>query len=92
MKSVANHHDSKAFVVQITINGKEYCLNEENGWVTISRYVDLYKIKNVTTILSWISRGIVSEENVVEIPHLNNMKLIRSIEYKPRKYSRTRLS
>lgn len=88
MATIKADTEMKSFEVQIKINGTEYCLNEQNGWVTLSRYVDLYKIKNLTTVLNWINRGIIPKENIIEIPCLNNMKIIKAVQYEPRKYNK----
>lgn len=62
-------------------NGKVLNLTE---WVTIREYCNQYDIKNVETVLNWIKRGIIPEEDVRTIKELNNIRLIRAKEYNPK--------
>lgn len=60
-------------------NGVTYNLGE---WLTVKRYCEKFGIANTQTVTNWIARGIIPPENVVEIPELNNLKLIKNVEYK----------
>jgi hypothetical protein len=53
-------------------------------WVTIKEYCKRFDIKNVETVLNWISRGIVPKENVVTVEEFNNTRLIKAIPYQVR--------
>jgi hypothetical protein len=59
-------------------NGVKYQLGE---WLTVKRYCERFGIPNTQTVTNWINRGIISEENVITLPELNNVRLIRAIPY-----------
>lgn len=59
-------------------NDVDYQLGE---WVTIKRYCEKFDIANTQTISNWINRGIIPAENIVEIKELNNIKLIKAMNY-----------
>ncbi|PMD97428.1 hypothetical protein BWI97_07295 [Siphonobacter sp. BAB-5405] len=63
---------------EIKYGGKIYPLTE---WLTVSRYQKAYGIDNIQTVYNWIKRGIIPEEDVVIIPELNDLKLIRNKRY-----------
>ncbi|MCF0041143.1 hypothetical protein [Dyadobacter fanqingshengii] len=50
-------------------------------WVTIKEYCHRFEIKNVETVLNWISRGIVPRENIMVVEEFNNTKLIKAVPY-----------
>ncbi|MCF2489453.1 hypothetical protein [Dyadobacter sp. CY347] len=50
-------------------------------WVTIKEYCHRFGIKNVETVLNWISRGIVPKENVMIVDEFNHTKLIKAMPY-----------
>ena len=50
-------------------------------WVTIKEYCNRFHIKNVETVLNWINRGIVPEENVLIVEEFNSTKLIKAVPY-----------
>ncbi|PKK37099.1 hypothetical protein BWI96_06975 [Siphonobacter sp. SORGH_AS_0500] len=62
----------------VVYNGVEYKLGE---WVTITDYCRLYN-KSHGTVMNWIARGIVPEHDLVIIPELNNLKLLRNTPYR----------
>jgi hypothetical protein len=81
--------NNTSFTPYIDIDGVQYSLKEvDGGWVTIARYVQLFKLKNVNVVNNWITRGVVPSQNVIEVPQLNNMKLIKVTPYSPRPYKR----
>ncbi|SKB82402.1 hypothetical protein [Dyadobacter psychrophilus] len=53
-------------------------------WVTVKEYCLRFGIKNVETVLNWISRGIVPKENIMVVEEFNNTKLIKAIPYSVR--------
>lgn len=53
-------------------------LNEINGWVTLTRYVELFNIKGVNVLTNWIKRQIIPPSDIIMIPELNNLRLIKA--------------
>lgn len=68
----------------ILINRRKFYLNE---WITLSDYSIKYSIK-LPAISHWLYRGVISKEDYIRVPELNNILLIRDKEYKPRSYNR----
>ncbi len=75
------HNDHLSKNVALEIDGKVFLLNQMNGWVTMSQYVKMFNLKGVNVINNWIMRRIVPPENVIEIPELNNLRLVKAIMY-----------
>ena len=59
--------------------GKTYDLSQ---WATFSQYAQTYGLKSTNIISNWITRGIVPPDCIVDLPHLNGLKLIRCQPYK----------
>ncbi|MEO6287041.1 MAG: hypothetical protein ABIN80_06230 [Dyadobacter sp.] len=70
--------DARSYLIS---HGEVVDLSE---WVTIKEYCKRFDIKNVETVLNWISRGIVPKENVVTVEEFNNTRLIKAIPYQIR--------
>lgn len=64
---------------KVTYEGKDYYFGD---WVTIADYCRLYNVKPAR-VQNWIDRDKVPAENVVIIPELNNLKLLKNIRYSP---------
>lgn len=64
---------------KITYEGREYVLGD---WVTIADYCRLYDFKP-SRVQNWINKKIVPPQNVVVIPELNSLKLLKNIPYRP---------
>ena len=62
----------------IVYEGIEYSLGE---WVTVVDYCRIHNQKP-NTVMNWITRGIVTKADLVIIPELNNLKLLRNISYR----------
>lgn len=62
----------------IEYKGVRYAYPE---WVTISTYCKLNAIANIQTVFNWVKRGVVAAHDKVEIPELNDLKLIRNKRY-----------
>jgi hypothetical protein len=60
-------------------NGTVLDLTEE--WLTISDYCARFKIKNTQTVSNWIKRGIISSQDIHNIPELNNTRFIRAKKF-----------
>ncbi len=63
----------------LEMNGIKYNLKQ---WVTIKEYTRRYNLDSTSVVSNWISRGVIPPENVITIPDLNNIKLIKAIPYK----------
>ncbi|WP_338876970.1 hypothetical protein WBJ53_15035 [Spirosoma sp. SC4-14] len=70
-------------IAVLKVHGVEYPLTD---WLTPKNYATKFGIKNTETVINWINRGVIDSENVKEIPELG-LRLVRAIEYSPRKYS-----
>lgn len=68
----------KAIKQYIDENGVEYPLDE---WLTISEYCKKFNIPRTQVVTTWINRGVIPKKNVVTIPELNNLRLIKAIKY-----------
>ncbi|WP_205748093.1 hypothetical protein [Dyadobacter luticola] len=67
---------------KLIIMDKEYKLRE---WMTLSDYCKKYQIKP-SRLSNWIERGIVPNGNLIVIPELNGLKLIKNQPYAARSY------
>jgi hypothetical protein len=63
---------------EVRYKGVTYAFPE---WTTIVNYCKLHSIKNPQTVSNWVSRGIISAQNIVVIKELNDLKLIRNLNY-----------
>ncbi len=70
----------------IHFNGIVYRLGDDH-WLTISRYAEKHGV-TIHTIFGWIRRGVIMESDIVEIPELNNIKLVRDKVYNPKVYNK----
>lgn len=52
-----------------------------NEWVTIKKYSEMFRIKNIETISNWINRGIIPAENVRVLGEFNNIRIIKAVPY-----------
>ncbi len=62
----------------VVYEGREYLLGE---WLTIADYCRMYNQKP-NTVMNWIAREVVPKTNVVTIPELNNLKLLKNELYR----------
>jgi hypothetical protein len=62
----------------LLIDGKKAIFND---WITIQEYSKRFGVK-MNTVMNWISRGTIGKGDVIIVTELNNLKLIRAIEYK----------
>ena len=63
---------------EVKYKGVTYAFPE---WTTIMNYCKLHSINNPQTVSNWVNRGIISAQNVVIIKELNDLKLIRNLNY-----------
>ncbi|MDQ6479802.1 hypothetical protein [Dyadobacter sp. LHD-138] len=66
--------------VKLVVSGAEYDLHD---WMTISDYSKQHNLK-VSRVQNWITRGVIPSENVLVIPQLNDVKLIKNEIYSTR--------
>lgn len=59
-------------------NGKKYPLDE---WITPAEYVRRFNLKTTMVVSNWIRRGIIPSENILHIPELNDLRLIKAVPY-----------
>jgi hypothetical protein len=59
--------------------GNRYKLGE---WLTIRDYAKKFGLPNTMVVTNWIARGIVPPENILELPELNDIRLIRAVPYR----------
>lgn len=62
----------------LTKNGVKICLSE---WLTPLRYCEKYG-KSQQVVNNWIVRGVIPAENVITVPELNGLRLIKAQEYR----------
>jgi hypothetical protein len=63
----------------LELNGTKYPLGE---WITLKEYARRFHLESTNVVSNWISRGIVPPQNVITIPELNDLKLIKAISYR----------
>ncbi|MBD2704404.1 hypothetical protein IC229_27435 [Spirosoma sp. BT702] len=78
--------DREEIANTLRLHGVDYPLDK---WLTPKNYALKFGISNIETVLGWINRGVISKENIREIPELN-LRLVRAIEYTPRKYNQNK--
>lgn len=64
-----------------TDNGISIDMSE---WLTLKRYAQRYGLASTNVVTNWISRGIIPAENVMDVPELNNLRLVKNMPYKDR--------
>lgn len=64
-------------VKYMELNGIRYDLGE---WVTIKEYAARFGV-STQVVTNWIRRGIVPAENVISVPELNDIRLIKAVPY-----------
>jgi hypothetical protein len=63
----------------LELKGVKYSLSQ---WVTLKKYASLYGLESTNVVSNWIARGIIPPENVITIPELNDIRLVKAIPYK----------
>ena len=63
----------------LELNGTKYPLGE---WITLKEYARRFHLESTNVVSNWISRGIVPPQNVITIPELNDLKLIKAVSYR----------
>ncbi|WP_128544101.1 hypothetical protein [Larkinella soli] len=63
----------------LALNGKQYKLED---WLTSAEYARKYGLSSANVVTNWIMRGVIPPEDIIDVPELNNLKLVRNREYK----------
>ncbi|WP_138995245.1 hypothetical protein [Larkinella sp. C7] len=63
----------------LDLNGIAYDLGE---WVTIAEYAKRFGIADTSKVSNWISRGTIPANNVIEVPELNGLRLVKAVPYR----------
>jgi hypothetical protein len=50
-------------------------------WLTIKRYAEAFGL-STQVVTNWISRGIIPPDSVMDLPELNNMRLVKNRAYR----------
>lgn len=69
-------------VTVVMPGGRKYRIGDQD-WFTVSDYCEKYG-RPITTVLMWIKRDIIKSEEIVVVAELNDLKLIRDIDYSTR--------
>jgi hypothetical protein len=48
----------------------------------MKEYASRFGLENTMIITNWIARGVVPADHVITVPHLNDTKLIKAVQYK----------
>lgn len=62
----------------VATEGKILNLDE---WLTVKSYCQRYGIASTNVVSNWIKRGVIPQENVIQVAELNNLKLIKAVRY-----------
>lgn len=50
-------------------------------WLTIKRYAERYGV-STQVVTNWINRGVIPADCVMELPELNNLRLVKNQAYR----------
>jgi len=59
-------------------NGTKFPLTD---WLTPTEYANRFGLKSTNVVSNWIRRGIIPAENILHIPELNDIRLIKAVPY-----------
>jgi len=63
----------------LALNGKRYNLDE---WLTPAEYAKQYGLRSVNNVTNWMVRGIIPAVDILEVPELNGLRLVRNKPYR----------
>lgn len=69
-------------VTVVMPGGRKYRIGDQD-WLTVSDYCEKYG-RPMTTVLMWIKREVIKSDEVLVVSELNDLKLIRDIDYSTR--------
>lgn len=59
-------------------NGTKFPLTD---WLTPAEYAKKFGLKSTNVVSNWIRRGIIPAENILHVPELNDIRLIKAVPY-----------
>ena len=69
----------KEAVDLLFLNGEIINFDE---WVTVKEYAKRYNLKSLNIVTNWIRRGVIPAENIRVIHELNDLRLVKAIQYR----------
>lgn len=63
----------------LALNGKQYNLED---WLTPVEYARRYGLRSANNVTNWMIRGIIPPADILDVPELNGLRLIRNRIYK----------
>ena len=74
--------DNEQFITEVETylahNGTKFPLTD---WLTIAEYTKQFGLKSTVVVTNWIKRGVIPKENILHIPELNDIRLIKAVPY-----------
>ncbi len=67
--------EATAFLEQ---NGTRFPLTD---WLTPAEYARRFDLKSTNVVSNWIRRGVIPVENILHVPELNDIRLIKAVPY-----------
>lgn len=67
--------EATAFLEQ---NGTRFPLTD---WLTPTEYASQFGLKSTKVVSNWIRRGVIPAENILHVPELNDIRLIKAVPY-----------
>lgn len=63
----------------LALNGKRYNLED---WLTPVEYARRYGLRSANNVTNWMMRGIIPPDDILDVPELNGLRLVRNRVYK----------
>jgi len=74
--------DNERFIAEVenylVQNGTQFPLTE---WLTIAEYTKQFGLKSTMVVTNWMKRGVIPKENILHVPELNDIRLIKAVPY-----------
>jgi hypothetical protein len=74
--------DTDAVIEQTTAflqqNGTRFPLTD---WLTPAEYAKRFGLRSTNVVSNWIRRGVIPAENILHVPELNDIRLIKAVPY-----------
>ena len=67
--------EATAFLQQ---NGTRFPLTD---WLTPAEYAKRFGLRSTNVVSNWIRRGVIPAENILHVPELNDIRLIKAVPY-----------
>lgn len=59
-------------------NGTKFPLTD---WLTPAEYAKRFGLASTNVVSNWIRRGVIPAENILHVPELNDIRLIKAVPY-----------